>query len=101
MPTPGRLADDYVSTALANELKHAGMEMPPGADTSTPFVDYNQTAHPGHAAIQKANKQWLIVDAEGMRLGRMATEIARRLMGKDKATFYPGADVGDVVVVVN
>jgi large subunit ribosomal protein L13 len=64
-------------------------------------VDNNKTSHPGHDAIQKANKQWLIVDAEGMRLGRLASEIAIRLMGKDKAIFYPGADVGDVVVVVN
>merc|ERR1719281_1560365 len=75
--------------------------MPPGADTSTPFVDYNTTRHPGHAAIQKPNKKWLIVDAEGMRLGRMATEIAIRLMGKDKVTYYPGADVGDMVIVIN
>jgi large subunit ribosomal protein L13 len=99
-PTPGRLSDDYVSTALANELKFAGLEMPV-MDSSTPFFDYNKTAHPGHDAIQKANKQWLIVDAEGMRLGRMASEIARRLIGKDKVTYYPGADVGDMVVVVN
>jgi large subunit ribosomal protein L13 len=64
-------------------------------------VNYNKTTHPGHDQIQKAAKKWLIVDAEGMRLGRMASEIARRLMGKDKDNFYPGADIGDFVIVTN
>merc|ERR1719183_2271119 len=80
-------------------MKYAGLQMP--EVPSTPFMDYNKVSHPGHDAIQMANKQWLVVDADGMRLGRLASEIARRLMGKDKAIFYPGADVGDVVVVVN
>merc|ERR1719453_1802231 len=75
--------------------------MPEGYDTSEVFVDKNKTTHPGHAAIQKANKKWLIVDADGMRLGRMASEIARRLIGKDKEIFFPGCDVGDMVIVVN
>ena len=48
-----------------------------------------------------ANKKWYIVDAEGMRLGRMASECAKILLGKNKATFTPGADVGDMVVVIN
>merc|ERR1719487_381909 len=49
----------------------------------------------------KANKKWYVVDAEGMRLGRMCSEIAKILLGKHKPTFTPGADVGDMVIVVN
>jgi len=46
-------------------------------------------------------KSWLVVDAEGLVLGRMATEIAARLRGKHKAIFAPHVDTGDHVVVVN
>ena len=42
-----------------------------------------------------------LVDAEGLRLGRMASECAKILLGKNKATFTPGADVGDAIVIVN
>ena len=44
---------------------------------------------------------WLLVDAKGQGLGRMATQIANYLMGKHKPTFTPGVDMGDFVVVVN
>lgn len=48
-----------------------------------------------------ANKKWYVVDAEGLRLGRMSSEIAKLLLGKHKPTFTQGADVGDYVVVIN
>merc|ERR1719238_2334037 len=92
---------DRAGSARISELTKAGIEITDEAALSGPYVDKNKTTHPGHAAIQKPNKKWLIVDAEGMRLGRMATEIAIRLMGKDKVTYYPGADVGDYVIVTN
>ena len=44
---------------------------------------------------------WWIVDAEGLTLGRLATEVASRLRGKHKPTFTPHLDTGDHVVVVN
>ena len=44
---------------------------------------------------------WLLVDANGQGLGRMATQIANYLMGKHKAIFTPGVEVGDYVVVIN
>ena len=44
---------------------------------------------------------WFIVDADGRTLGRMATIIARKLLGKDKATYTPHMDDGDFVIVVN
>jgi large subunit ribosomal protein L13 len=46
-------------------------------------------------------QKWFIVDAAGQSLGRVSTLIARRLMGKDKATYTPHIDTGDFVVVVN
>jgi len=48
-----------------------------------------------------ANKKWYVVDADGLRLGRMASEVAKLLIGKHKESFTPGADVGDCVIVVN
>jgi large subunit ribosomal protein L13 len=45
--------------------------------------------------------KWYLVDAEGQRLGRLATEIATILRGKNKATYTPHMDTGDFVVVVN
>ncbi len=46
-------------------------------------------------------RQWWLVDAEGLRLGRIATEIARILRGKHKPIYTPHLDTGDHVVVVN
>ncbi len=45
--------------------------------------------------------EWKLVDAKGKNLGRLATQIAIILLGKDKPTFTPGVDTGDYVVVVN
>jgi large subunit ribosomal protein L13 len=46
-------------------------------------------------------KGWVVVDAEGLVLGRLATIIANRLRGKHKASFTPHVDCGDHVIVVN
>jgi large subunit ribosomal protein L13 len=46
-------------------------------------------------------RSWHVVDAEGLVLGRMATEVARLLRGKHKPTFAPHLDTGDHVIVVN
>ena len=48
-----------------------------------------------------ADKQWLLVDAEGQSLGRLASKVAKMLRGKHKPNFTPHSDCGDVVVVVN
>ena len=47
------------------------------------------------------NQEWHLVDAEGLALGRIASRIARILMGKHKPTYTPHLDTGDYVVVVN
>ena len=46
-------------------------------------------------------KQWLLIDAEGQTLGRMASAIATRLRGKHKPEYTPHVDTGDYVVVIN
>lgn len=48
-----------------------------------------------------AERNWLLIDADGKTVGRLATEIAKILRGKNKASFTPNNDVGDFVVVVN
>ncbi|MDX9946705.1 MAG: 50S ribosomal protein L13 [Bacteroidales bacterium] len=47
------------------------------------------------------NKEWVIVDAEGATLGRLATVVASTLRGKHKTNFTPHVDCGDNVVVIN
>jgi large subunit ribosomal protein L13 len=48
-----------------------------------------------------AQRRWFIVDAQGKILGRMASEIAKVLRGKNKPIFTPNTDTGDFVIVIN
>ncbi|SDN41432.1 50S ribosomal protein L13 [Desulfonauticus submarinus] len=50
---------------------------------------------------EEISRNWFIVDAEGKTLGRLATEIAKRLRGKHKPEFAPHLDCGDFIVVIN
>lgn len=50
---------------------------------------------------EEVTREWLVVDAEGKTLGRLAAEVANLLRGKHKAEFTPHVDCGDFVVVVN
>ena len=47
------------------------------------------------------NRKWYVVDAEGMTLGRLASEVASILRGKNKPIFTPHIDTGDYVIVIN
>jgi large subunit ribosomal protein L13 len=49
----------------------------------------------------KVEKKWLIIDAEGVVLGRLASQVAKLLRGKHKTIFTPHIDTGDHVVVIN
>ena len=49
----------------------------------------------------EVTRDWYLVDATGKTLGRLASEIARRLRGKHKAEYTPHVDTGDYIVVVN
>lgn len=49
----------------------------------------------------QAEPKWVLVDANGQTLGRLASQIVTLLLGKHKPTFTPGVEMGDFVVVVN
>jgi large subunit ribosomal protein L13 len=49
----------------------------------------------------EVNRKWLVVDAEGKVLGRLATEVATILRGKHKPIYAPHMDVGDHVIIIN
>ena len=53
------------------------------------------------ARAQDVRRQWHLIDAEGKTLGRLATEVARRLRGKHKPEYTPNVDTGDYIVVIN
>ena len=58
----------------------------------------NKTYLPSQDSL---DRQWYVVDASGQRLGRLASEIANILRGKNKPTYTPHLDTGDFVIVVN
>ena len=53
------------------------------------------------AKAHEVNRDWYVVDAEGKTLGRLASEVARRLRGKHKPIYTPHVDTGDYIIVVN
>lgn len=53
------------------------------------------------AKPETVKRDWFVIDAENKVLGRLATEIARRLRGKHKAEYTPHVDTGDYIVVIN
>lgn len=53
------------------------------------------------AKKEDINQEWFVVDATDLILGRLASEVARRLRGKHKAIFTPNVDTGDFIIVVN
>ncbi len=57
-----------------------------------------KTYYPKAAEIQR---DWVVVDANGQTLGRLAAHVAHILLGKHKPTFTPGVEMGDYVVIVN
>ena len=53
------------------------------------------------AKPETAQHDWFVIDADGVTLGRLATEVARRLRGKHKTEYTPHVDTGDFIVIVN
>ena len=53
------------------------------------------------AKPSEIEKKWILIDAEGLVVGRVASIIASRLRGKHKATFTPHMDMGDNIIVIN
>jgi len=54
-----------------------------------------------YANKSNVNKEWLLVDAEGETLGRLASRVAYLLRGKNKVNFTPNVDCGDNVIIIN
>ena len=53
------------------------------------------------ANAQTVERKWYVVDADGMTLGRLASQVAAILRGKNKPTYTPHCDTGDHVIVIN
>lgn len=53
------------------------------------------------AKPESVKREWLIIDAEGVTLGRLATEVASRLRGKHKPEYTPHVDTGDYIIIIN
>ena len=68
----------------------------PGKDKGE--ENMRQTTMANAATIER---KWYVVDAEGMTLGRLASEVAKVLRGKHKPTYTPHVDTGDYVIIVN
>ncbi|WP_100486419.1 50S ribosomal protein L13 [Sporolactobacillus pectinivorans] len=58
-----------------------------------------RTTYMANAA--SVDRKWLVIDADGQILGRLASEVAAILRGKNKPTFTPHVDVGDNVIIIN
>lgn len=79
----------------------AAARMEQGVEKATPMMPNQHTWFPGSDDMAMSAKKWYVVDAKGLRLGRMSSEIAKILIGKHKPEFTPGTDIGDCVIVVN
>ena len=53
------------------------------------------------ASPEKIERKWYVVDADGCTLGRLSSEVAKVLRGKNKPTYTPHVDTGDYVIVIN
>lgn len=53
------------------------------------------------ANAQTVTHKWYLIDAEGLPLGRLATQVANMLMGKNKPTYTPNVDGGDYIIIIN
>lgn len=60
-----------------------------------------KTFTPKSRGLRPVGRQWRVIDADKQVLGRLASQVAKILRGKDKPTYTPHADMGDYVIVVN
>jgi large subunit ribosomal protein L13 len=92
-PQPGVRADAAESSAkIGAHQKRHGFD--PGLWEENTLKTYM-------AKAQDVERKWYVVDAEGKTLGRLATQVATVLRGKNKPIFTPHVDTGDYVIVVN
>ena len=65
------------------------------------MIKYKNKYITGSAKLSDISKEWFLIDADGVVLGRMASKIAKIIRGKHKANYTPHMDCGDNVVVIN
>eukprot|EP00670_Eutreptiella_braarudii_P025380 CAMPEP_0174377572 /NCGR_PEP_ID=MMETSP0811_2-20130205/121532_1 /TAXON_ID=73025 ORGANISM="Eutreptiella gymnastica-like, Strain CCMP1594" /NCGR_SAMPLE_ID=MMETSP0811_2 /ASSEMBLY_ACC=CAM_ASM_000667 /LENGTH=307 /DNA_ID=CAMNT_0015529621 /DNA_START=32 /DNA_END=956 /DNA_ORIENTATION=- len=89
--------------AIAEEAAEAVIEEEEEEERVNPkdLFDGQKTYYPKLADTQADKKLWYAIDATDLRLGRMATEIARILRGSNKPMYHPAMDIGDYVIVYN
>jgi large subunit ribosomal protein L13 len=95
--------------APQRKIRLAALDTPAGSGRSrglTPGADRgddnpDETMKTFSIKAGEIDKKWIVIDAEGVVLGRLATIVANRLRGKHKPTFTPHMDMGDHVIVVN
>ena len=68
---------------------------------SCPYVTGVNAMKTFSAKSETVKRDWFVIDANGKTLGRLATEVARRLRGKHKPEYTPHVDTGDYIVIVN
>ena len=95
--TAGAASCGRARAAVASSFA-SGASAPDLDSASTPRTLRVRTYTPKASEITRT---WYVVDAEGLVLGRLATEVARILRGKHKPTFAPHIDTGDHVIVIN
>ena len=64
-------------------------------------MDFGDNMKTYNAKKEDMDREWFVVDAQGLVLGRLATKIAHRLRGKHKPIYTPHTDTGDFIIVVN
>jgi len=64
-------------------------------------VEYKIVKKTFYPKAEDISRKWVLVDAKGKNLGRLATKISGIILGKNKPEYTPGVDVGDFVVVIN
>eukprot|EP00965_Chrysotila_dentata_P022646 749995-Pleurochrysis_carterae.AAC.3 len=99
----GFMLANPATSAAAAPVCHRAVSplMEQGVETLPVMMPNQHSWFPKAEDTAMSAKKWYVVDAAGLRLGRMSSEIAKLLIGKHKPTFTPGADIGDCVVVVN
>merc|ERR1712048_451184 len=93
-----KMPEEWTPETVAELMRSVSMK---DVDKQTIRRLKQKSWYPMKDDIAKANKKWLHVDAKGLRLGRMASEIAKVLLGKDNPKFTPGCPLGSYVIVTN
>ena len=94
-----RVADArrFAQTLLESSPCHRGLAW---LESATSFVQrFPHEMRTVSVRAEDVQRDWWLIDAEGLTLGRMSTEIARRLRGKHKPTYTPHVDTGDFIIV--